>query len=779
MIKLTDLERAIATFRHPPDSDQAKVMKPAPSEPLFIVAGPGTGKTTSLTFRILKLALVDGVPPKGIVATTFTKKAAEELRSRVLGWGFKLIDALQADKALPQAQKYWARKVDINQIWTGTVDSLCEEILRRYRAPGTQPPILVDEFVSRTIMLRSGLFDQNRWQNADLDATLLDVHSPKQNRFGYFTGKKADLLQNLWERRHQDLVDWNRFVSSAPAPSQAGWQAADAALSAYQAELANRLSVDFSMLEYEVLQRLKAGQLADFTKDLRVLLVDEYQDTNVMQEQLYFEMAAACGGALCVVGDDDQSLYRFRGATVELFSSFPTRYAGKFKKPVQPLFLTFNYRSSKAIIQFVNGYAQMDAGYQAVRVARKPLLQVGPKTKQGVPILGMFRDTAEDLAADLATFIHDAFRGSGASAKGHAIKKDAAGGDVGDCALLCSSPAEYAAAFGDKAPRERLPLLLRNALASKRPAIQLFNPRGEDLTNITLVQKFGGLLLECIDPGAAIQEAAATSGLSTDAKATMNAWRDVAIDFANSASAPAGLVDYATGWAGRKPGRKNHKWPNSVPVVDLIYGLVHFLPQLHDDPEGQVYLEVFTRQLAACEQVGKFKAKVVHDPTNPGLGEASVKELLRDFLAPIAEGLVGVNEELMDTFPRDRLSVLSIHQSKGLEFPLTIVDIGSDFKTASRAHAFKRFPEDGGVPHRLEDMLRPHSPLGAPARSQVDRAFDDIIRQYFVAFSRPQDVLLLVGLTKSAPSGNIANVASGWDRNGVSHWAKSSPIVMI
>ena len=173
---------------------------------------------------------------------------------------------------------------------------------------------------------------------------------------------------------------------------------------------------------------------------------------------------------------------------------------------------------------------------------------------------------------------------------------------------------------------------------------------------------------------------------------------------------------------------------------------MHYLPELHDDPEGQVYLEVFTRQLGACQQLGKFDGRVVTDRANQGLSDASVKELLRDFLAPIAEGVVDVNEELMETFPRDRLSVLSIHQSKGLEFPFTIVDVGSDFKDL-RAPSFKRFPTAGSTPHRMEDLLRPHSPLGVPPRSQVDRAFDDLYRQFFVAFSRPQDVLLLVGVT--------------------------------
>ena len=66
--------------------------------------------------------------------------------------------------------------------------------------------------------------------------------------------------------------------------------------------------VDFSLLEHEVLTRLRSGKLAEFAEQLQVVLVDEYQDTNLLQESIYFELAKACDGALTVVGDDDQSL---------------------------------------------------------------------------------------------------------------------------------------------------------------------------------------------------------------------------------------------------------------------------------------------------------------------------------------------------------------------------------------------------------------------------------------------------------------------------------------
>jgi DNA helicase-2/ATP-dependent DNA helicase PcrA len=771
MLAISDLIRALATFRPAPDAQQQQAVNAPASAALFVVAGPGTGKTASLTLRILKLVLVDGVPPRGILATTFTKKAAEELRSRILGWGFRIIDALRNDLALSAEQKSFVDSVDINQVRTGTIDSLCEQLLREFRAPGTQPPVLVDEFVSKTLMLREGLFGARRDQHQGLDTFLLALYSDDGKRFNFHAGTKAILVKEIWERRFQDQVTWAQFPAGGPVPHRPARKLVDDAHQAYEAALRTAGLVDFSMLEDEVLKRVGAGQLKEFTDELKVVLVDEYQDTNLLQEQLYFELAAACGGALVVVGDDDQSLFRFRGATVDLFRDFPSRYHQRFKKKPTTVFLTNNYRSTKTIVSFVNGYAKLDGGYQAVRVASKPPLAHAPSATQGLAVLGMFRATVNDLARDLAILIQRVFRGGGYPVPGGTIIRAKPDGDVGDCALLCSSPAEYSASN-----TPRLPLLLRQELSSLSPPIPVFNPRGEDAATVDVVERFGGLLLECLDPGGVLS--GQTSGVSRDAQRVFTRWRQAAINFAQGATAPAGLLTYAQGWAYRNPGRKDYEWPKSTTAIELVYGLVHYLPELHDDPEGQIYLEIFTRQLGACQQLGKFDGRVITDPTNQGLSDASVKELLRDFLAPIAEGVVDVNEELMETFPRDRLSILSIHQSKGLEFPLTIVDVGSDFKDL-RSPPFKRMPTGGAAPHRMEDLLRPHSPLGVPPRSQRDRAFDDLYRQFFVAFSRPQDVLVLVGVTPTQPGGRVPNVATGWDRMGNCRWASTVPFTMI
>ena len=758
-----------------PNPGQRQAVAAAMNDALFVVAGPGTGKTATLTMRILKLIFVDGVKPRGILATTFTKKAAAELRSRVLTWGYALQETLQADKKLSKMVRLWLERVDINQVRTGTIDSLCEELLRDFRDPGTDPPVLADQFVSETLLLRAGFFNSKRYDDDDLDEFLCEARGT--GKFGWNLGAKNDLARTMWDRRHHDQLDWAKWVNAGATPSEKkARQLLDDALKDYDTELKSRIMVDFAQLEQAVLERLQQGGLKEFTDELDVVLLDEYQDTNLLQESLYFELAKRCGGALTVVGDDDQSLYRFRGATVDLFRDFEMRYAGVFKRKPTKIFLNENYRSTKTIMDFVNDYATLDKGYQSVRVVGKPGLK-NPKTGNvGLPILGMFRETKQELAADLAAFIHAVTRGKGYKLPGgQVVKVDATnGGDLGDIALLCSSPQEYNAADDP-----RLPKVLKDELAALTPKIPVFNPRGQDFTGLPQVRRLGGLLLCCLDRNADAEEVVA-KGLGQKIRDEFTEWAQETEMWLKSGKAPKELVTFVDNWSKRSPGRSGYAWPKNSPSIDLLYALVHWLPEMHDDPEGQVYLEVFTRQLAAAEQVSPFKARVVNDPANKDLSLKSVGHLLLYWLAPIASGSAKVDEELIETFPRDRLNVLSIHQSKGLEFPLVIVDVGSDFKRTHHANAFKRFPTKPGPSHQLEDLMRPQSPLKKPARGGVDRAFDDLYRQYFVAFSRPQDVLLLVGLEAGLPpNAKVENVAMGYTRTGVSGWAGRLPFVKI
>ena len=133
------LERAAG--RQSPDAGQrAAILAPA-SAGVRILAGPGTGKTTCIVTRMLKLVLCDGVPASGILAMTFTRKAAEEMRSRVLGDGFAIIDAAREDRANSPEMRTALGAIDLGQVQVGTIDSFCA----RWARDGSDPD---DPFVA-------------------------------------------------------------------------------------------------------------------------------------------------------------------------------------------------------------------------------------------------------------------------------------------------------------------------------------------------------------------------------------------------------------------------------------------------------------------------------------------------------------------------------------------------------------------------------------------------------------------------------------------------------
>ncbi|WP_239639263.1 UvrD-helicase domain-containing protein [Thermodesulfovibrio yellowstonii] len=141
------------------------------NESLFIVAGPGSGKTTVIALRVLKLIFVDGISPNSIMVTTFTRKAASELRSRILGWGDQLrnylINNLMGSTGY-QLIITQLQRLDFNQLFTGTIDSIAEEVLRIHRSPGSQASVVIEDFISNALMIRFGLFSHGRHTNPNL-----------------------------------------------------------------------------------------------------------------------------------------------------------------------------------------------------------------------------------------------------------------------------------------------------------------------------------------------------------------------------------------------------------------------------------------------------------------------------------------------------------------------------------------------------------------------------------------------------------------------------------
>ncbi len=844
------LERDISS-----NSDQKAAISSDKSQSLFIVAGPGSGKTTVMVLKILKFIFVDDVLPKEIMATTFTKKAASELLSRILSWGDKLKKKMRVvimnkiingelddDSSLKKIQN-----IDFNQINVGTIDSIADEVLRIHRDAGTSQPILIEDFVANSVMVNECLLKDDIYMHESLQEYLAEVIGKESNieqkpKVKNITAM-ADILLSIKEHIYYNMVDINEILADT-SNNERGKQLALKIILNYEEILKSQNIFDFAMLETEFLNRLNSGRLDSFLDDIKIILVDEYQDTNLLQESIYFKIAESAiknNGNITVVGDDDQSLYRFRGASVDLFTDFIER-VGRIGISVKEVNLKTNYRSSENIINLCNDFVELDEEYQDARVKEKPKI-VYPKNKIGsdaessgsglavgsgsglavgsgsgisivtedlsnkkVPILGMFRQNEEMLAVDLANFLDELNRKGKVKRKVKRIlnkdinkilnsdseealvdfkrsayelaqsedeiiiELDDESGSPEDIAFLTYSPKEVSHG------RPNFPLILKKRLESLKNPIKVFNPRGQDLQDIEAVTVFCGLMLECIDPNSNYQFA--NKKLPRLATRNMSVWRRKAQSFVKDVNpephSPISLEDFIIHWQVRQPfnseDSKNIQWPKKASLMELAYKLVTWIEDFQNDDEGVVYLKAITQTINQTSFFNKYSSNI--DFSSHEAEEESINEALMNIFVPIATGGVKIDENLFEIIPPNRLNIMSIHQSKGLEFPLVIVDVGSRFKKNTIKESNLRFPKKADKSSIIQDRIRKYSSLGTSQRDSKDRAFDDLTRLYFVAFSRAKDVLLLVGLNPNIDGykqkekiQKIPNVALGWNRD--------------
>ena len=811
------LERDISS-----NQDQKLAISSPEDQSLFIVAGPGSGKTTVMVLKILKFIFVDDVSPNEIMATTFTRKAARELLSRILSWGDKIKSKLIAnymDKMFngeisDDTIIKEINRIDFNQINVGTIDSIADELLRIYRQAGTSQPILIEDFVANSVMINECLLKDDRYKNESLQEYLAEI-----------TGKKSDIEQRpkvknltmmagilieIKEHIYYNMVDINKILNNIQS-HEIGKQLALKLILEYAEILQSQNIYDFAMLETEFLRRLNSDSLNAFLNDVKIILVDEYQDTNLLQESIYFKIAESAienGGNITVVGDDDQSLYRFRGASVDLFTNFIERITqiGIEAKEVN---LKTNYRSTENIIDLCNDFVELDDEYQSARVKEKPKIEVpsfnSDDTNQ-VPILGMFRNNEQILANDLAKFIDELnrngivkrkikrvltkdenpklnsednitlinYRDKGfdlAKGKDEIVIELGEDGSPEDIAFLTFSPKELTATGS-----RTFTFALKKQLGRLRHPIEVFNPRGQDLQNIDCVAIFCGLMLECIDPNSTYQRT--NDKLPNSASRNMSLWRRKANSYIKDVNpephSPVSLEKFVTHWQMRYPfssdESKDIKWPEKANLMELAYKLVSWIPEFQEDDEGVVYLKAITQTITQTSFFNKYSANI--DFSSEDAEKESINEALLNIFVPIASGGVQIDESLFEVIPSNRFNIMSIHQAKGLEFPLVIVDVGSRFKKNLSKDANLRFPKNADSSSIIQDKVRKYSSLSNMDRDSKDMAFDDLTRLYFVAFSRAKDVLLLVGLNsnidgykQNEKQRKIPNVALGWNRD--------------
>ena len=730
---------------------------------LQIVAGPGSGKTTVLVLRALRFVFVEGILPENIVMTTFTKKAARELRTRWLDWGTILYDALASSINLD--------RIDLNRCRIDTLDSIIQQTLIDHRLPGTLAPIVVETSASNLILKRSA------FQN--YDSNVLDPLLGRYTFEGKVPRNRGEALREtkrLMERLVQDRVDLDSYSQS----NQAQKLIVDM-LEGYRQQAIETNVFDFTILEEQFLDRLSSGSLKEWLKDLQVILIDEYQDTNPLQEAIYFQMIIGMPRlSVTVVGDDDQSMYRFRGGSVELFTEFASRCEQATGRQANRVDMTRNFRSRPEIVHFYNGYIKNDPGFSPARINPSKPLVVATRESADIPVLGMFRANEESLAADLTTFLNKLVneRSVPVGETGREIRmlKD---GALGDVVFLAHSIEEERYEHYGREPQERFPGILRNQMEAT--GIQVFNPRGQALRTVPNVSSLLGLVLLAVDPdNAIIDEVWPTN----EARFFLVRWRQVAQQLVDSNPPPNGLDKFIQDWQRAASGQVMKDFPQYWPALELVFKLLSWIPDFQREAEHQVWLEAVMRIIASAGMASPYSMSLLQNTVKNDQGDhvrLSRLSLVRDALLPIAANEVEVDEDIMPSIPRDRLQLMTIHQAKGLEFPLVIVNVGSRFKRNDPRQRFLRFPERISSVVQAENDVEPHLPASLrSAREGMDRTFDDLVRLYYVAYSRPQSVLMLVGCEKcllygrgTDLKGAIPNIALGWRRDSSWPWRQS------
>jgi len=310
--------------------------------PLFLPAGPGSGKTRVLLWRTLNLIVFHGIKPDEIYLSTFTEKAAHQLKD-----GIRLLLSIVTNRT--------GRPYDISRMYVGTIHSLCNKIITDRRFSGDrrrhEQPSLLDDIDQYFYLSR-----KTRWRNLT-DSVGLGNGNEEINV------TINDYFDSSSHSRHQAIVNcialFNRFSEEHIDPNIAINKTNDEELigllrmyQRYLGTLATERNVprmDFSLMQQEALKILQAHK--DSENVFKHVIIDEYQDTNPIQEQLIFKLGSGSKN-ICVVGDDDQALYRFRGATVENFVNFPEKCIQILGQEPNFIPLDINYRSRKCIVSF-------------------------------------------------------------------------------------------------------------------------------------------------------------------------------------------------------------------------------------------------------------------------------------------------------------------------------------------------------------------------------------------------------------------------------------------
>ncbi|MFC1519578.1 ATP-dependent helicase [Pseudomonadota bacterium] len=643
--------------------------------PLLIIAGPGSGKTYTLVERILNLINEHQAAAEQLLVVTFTEKAAQELKTRI------------SNRLLEESSSF-----NVNEMYLGTFHSICLKLLEEYRdfTRLKRSFILMDQFDQQYFLY------QNLREFKDIEGI---EHIQGEHKIPAWA--KSENLMSWLNKVAEEAIDFEILKASPDLAINALGECCEV----YYQLLTERNALDFSYIQLETLHLLNDNPqiLQELNNKISYLMVDEYQDTNTIQEKL-LKLLMGSKQNLCVVGDDDQALYRFRGASVRNILEYPQQFpAGKCKQ----IKLSTNYRSHPDIVSFYDTYmgdkpwfrGGVNYRYTKKIEARNDDFIDAPSVISAVTPEG--DDWHEDVYNLL---IH--LRDSGKLT------------DWNQVAFLFRSV---------KSDKVRA---LAQALEDK--GIPVYSPRANLFFERMEVRYFLGIL-HMIFPQVMVER-----------KNKREEGRNLHIWDYYESHCISPLMERLRepdqknllAWCQRKARYHATLTANAdYSFLSLFYELLQFplFSQFLEENNGNERPQRNLSQLS--RMLGKFEYLHHVSVLNPKYLAKNLKDLFDNFLRFLFDGGIDEYEDMSEYAPSGCVSFLTIHQSKGLEFP--IVFVGS-----LEASPRKQFTD-------LDEIIENEYTEKTPFEPLEETKHFDFWRLYYTAFSRPQNLLVLTGQERS------------------------------
>jgi DNA helicase-2/ATP-dependent DNA helicase PcrA len=627
--------------------------------PLLVIAGPGSGKTMSLVLRAINLLLLEKATPREMLICTFTEKAAFELRDRISAAARKV-----------------GYKGDLSELRATTIHGMCNRLIsiHRHRTPLGSNYETLDELTQLLFIFDH--FDQI-------------VGDPTENGYlGKWTTKWTAIegVRGYFDKITEELVDPAALLDD-PRPFV---RDLGKSYKAYRQALFDNNRLDFAhqqKIVYDLLLEPEVFQV--ITRDIKYVMVDEYQDTNFIQEQLLLKLTESTRN-LCVVGDEDQSLYRFRGATVRNILEFTTRVPN-----TQVIKLTTNYRSHPKIVEAYDRWMASaewsnpsGASFRYDKTIQPDPDSVHPDYPAIFSIWGSNHRDETERFAEMVKF----------------LKEEEVIGDYSQIALLLHSvrqdhSGQYITALSAKGipgfcPRARAYFENDEVRLMIACLAVIFGYYGEGRGQIG-----GGALADLV-----------------------NYVDSCIVELGRGWGAPHPLAkalrNYVTDIQSLKEGESLDLRP-----ADYFYRLLAFEPF-----RSLVKDENKARNLAILSQLLNTFQNYYHYTVVTYRNREFLRfHLFNSFFRLLHDGGINEYEDPDQPFPKGYVQIMTIHQAKGLEFPVVVV--GSLTKQLSTSKQIDRDLH----PYYQRPPFEPEHRI-----TQFDR-----MRLHYVAFSRPVKVLVL------------------------------------